>query len=222
MCWDNCLPGAPVEPSSRRPCRCEGSHRHFRHGGCSNSPSDPELAARRHASRIQSSFPPWITRRVSRRSAYIPAVDTPQQKQENCILRDRMHYRGEVLQTDDEKASHIFHVAASAPDLRAIPQYYSAVLKIGDSKHVVVLPAARRIQAAAGRSLDLVRSNRQLCHVQATPNSAYRPEMPNRAEIRGTVGAEYSTHAFQSFHSLSFHLRTVWLFVTMLGCCDAS
>jgi hypothetical protein len=37
---------------------------------------------------------------------------------------------------------------------------------------------------------------------QATLNSAYRPEMPNRAEIRGTVGAEFSAHAFQSFHSL--------------------
>jgi hypothetical protein len=30
-------------------------------------------------------------------------------------------------------------------------------------------------------------------HEQATLNSAYRPEMPNRAEIRGTVGAE-GTH----------------------------
>jgi hypothetical protein len=34
---------------------------------------------------------------------------------------------------------------------------------------------------------------------QASLNSAYRPEMPNRAEIRGTVGAEFSAHAFQSF-----------------------
>jgi hypothetical protein len=40
--------------------------------------------------------------------------------------------------------------------------------------------------------------------------------------IRGTVGAEFNAHAFQSFHSLSFHLRTVWLFVTTLVCCDAS
>jgi hypothetical protein len=62
----------------------------------------------------------------------------------------------------------------------------------------------------------------QTRHRQVTLNSAYRPEMPNRAEIRGTVGAEFSAHAFQSFQSLSFHLRTVWLFVTTLGCCDAS
>jgi hypothetical protein len=59
-------------------------------------------------------------------------------------------------------------------------------------------------------------------HKQATLNSAYRSEMPNRAEIGGTVGAEFSAHTFQSFHSLSFHLRTVLLFVTTLGCCDAS
>jgi hypothetical protein len=57
---------------------------------------------------------------------------------------------------------------------------------------------------------------------QATLNSAYQPEMPNRAEIRGTAGAEFSVHAFQYFHSLSFHLCTVWLFVTTLGYCDAS
>jgi hypothetical protein len=55
-------------------------------------------------------------------------------------------------------------------------------------------------------------------HDQATLNSAYRPEMLNRAEIRETVGAELSAHAFQSSHSLSFHLRTVW----SLGCSDAS
>jgi hypothetical protein len=63
---------------------------------------------------------------------------------------------------------------------------------------------------------------RYINHQQATLNSAYRPEMPNRAEIRGTVGAEFKAHAFQSFHLLSFNLRTVWLFVTTLGCCDAS
>jgi hypothetical protein len=61
-----------------------------------------------------------------------------------------------------------------------------------------------------------------MAHAQASLNSAYRPEMLNRAEIRGTVGADFNAQAFQSFHSLSFHLRTVWLFVTMLGCCDAS
>jgi hypothetical protein len=62
-----------------------------------------------------------------------------------------------------------------------------------------------------------------IVYIQATLNSAYRPEMPNRAEIRGTVGAEFSAHAFQSFQSLSYHnLRTVRLFVTTLGCCDAS
>jgi hypothetical protein len=31
-----------------------------------------------------------------------------------------------------------------------------------------------------------------LAYTRATLNSAYRPDMPNRAEIRGTVGAEFS------------------------------
>jgi hypothetical protein len=77
------------------------------------------------------------------------------------------------------------------------------------------------------RLYDVVRAKsypvgKEFPYMQATLNSAYRPEMPNRAEIRGTVGAEFSAHAFQSFHSLSFHFRTVWLFPTTLGCCDAS
>jgi hypothetical protein len=59
-------------------------------------------------------------------------------------------------------------------------------------------------------------------HEKGTLNSAYRPEVPNSPKIGGTVGAEFSALAFQSYHSLSFHLRTVWLFVTTLGCCDAS
>jgi hypothetical protein len=58
--------------------------------------------------------------------------------------------------------------------------------------------------------------SKAFCYDQATLNSAYRPEMPNRAENRGTVGAEFSAHTFQSFHSLSFHLHTVWLFLTTL------
>jgi hypothetical protein len=59
-------------------------------------------------------------------------------------------------------------------------------------------------------------------YLQATLNLAYRPEIPNRDETSGTFGAEFSAHEVQSFHSLSFHVRTVWLFVTTLGCYDAS
>jgi hypothetical protein len=159
--WANYSPGVPVGPRSQRPCRFEGGHRSFRQCGSETAPADPDLVARGNASRIRSSFPPWIMRRVSRRSVYIPALDTRRQEQENCILRDRMHRRGEILQTDDETASPTFHVAASTATIRAIPNDCVAVLDIGASKSVVGLPAARRIHAAAGRSLDLVLSNRR-------------------------------------------------------------
>jgi hypothetical protein len=105
----------------QRPCRCEGGHRSFRQCGRGIAPADPDLAARDTASRIWSSFPPWIMRHVSRLSVYIPAVATRRQEQESCILRDRMQRRGEVLQTDDETASPTFHVAASTATTRAIP-----------------------------------------------------------------------------------------------------
>jgi hypothetical protein len=71
-----------------------------------------------------------------------------------------MHLRGEILQTDDEPASPTFRVAASTATIRAIPNDCVAVLDIGASKSAVGLPAARRINAAAGRSMDLVRFNR--------------------------------------------------------------
>jgi hypothetical protein len=61
-----------------------------------------------------------------------------------------------------------------------------------------------------------------LAHKQATLNSAYRPEMPNRAEIRGIVGAEFSAHANLVLPLTVILLRTVRLFVTRLGCFDAS
>jgi hypothetical protein len=159
--WANYSPDIPVEQRSQRPCSCEGGHRSFRQCGSDTAPADPYLFARGNASRIRSSFRPWIMRRMSRRSVYIPAVDTRRQEQQNCILRDRMHPRGEILQTDDEPASPIFHVAASTATIRAVPNDCVADLDIGASKSVVGLPASRRINAAAGRSLDLVRLNRR-------------------------------------------------------------
>jgi hypothetical protein len=116
----NYSPGVPLEPGSQRPCRCEGGHRSFHQCGSDTAPPDPDLVAHGNASRIRSSFPPWIMRRVSRRSVYIPAVDTRRQEQVNCILRDRENRRGEILQTDDETASPTFHVEASTASIRAM------------------------------------------------------------------------------------------------------
>jgi hypothetical protein len=55
--WDNYLPGVPVEPRLKRPRRCVGGRRHFRHRSANRrrdsvtAPVDPELAARGNASR---------------------------------------------------------------------------------------------------------------------------------------------------------------------------
>jgi hypothetical protein len=135
-------------------------------------PFDSERTARRCARRLRSAFPAWLSRRVRRRSVYIPGYDVNRIDQELCIHRELAPRRGADLEVDG--LATVCSVDSGVNSLRnfsLLSRRCTAVLDIGVSKSVIGMTAAKRPHAAASRPLDLVRSHRRFLFGDQVSNS---------------------------------------------------